>query len=245
MKIKTIKINKERLKFEYDVNLSADKIFYTILPENIRILAEKFKIRFDEHRRKKGYIFCKTYEELDRRIEDIIEKIVSKKLASEEIVLLYRIKTNCAYCKTKAGALVPNGSYQQEIDGFYEWQSGTEQSGSFNRHPFGFDIYVKPRKKLTYKYYDKSTSIEYAMLDDNDTENDKILKWLNSICNIGSDFDKPKEIIYTPKVGIFFVEALKFIFRFNEQLKLILTKDQELNVKNLNLLSFKDNPKTK
>ena len=240
MKVKTIKINKEKLKFQYDVNLSSDGLFYTVLPEDIRILAEKFKIRFDEHRRKKGYIFCKTYDELDIRIKDIIEKITSKHLVSKEIILMYRIKTNCSYCKTKKGDLVPNGYYQEKEDGFYDWRSGTEQSNSFG-HPFGFNIYVKPREKLTYKYYDDSTAIEYEPLRDEDIKDDKILKWLKDICNISlNNWDKPKEIIYTPKVGMFFVEALKFIFRFNEQLKLILTKDQELDVKGLKLLNFKN-----
>jgi len=248
LKVKTIKVNHDKLKFSYDINLSGDKIFYTVLPANVRELAEQFGVMFNRVRNKDGYLHNKTFDGLYREVKEIINKITSKKLIKEEVVLKYEIVTQCTYCKTKAGEIVPNGSYQELVDGVYAWICGTEAIHSANSKPFGFLIYVEPKLRSTYEYFDKSITKEYRRVGDEETEKDDVLKWLNGICSISSiDHweNNVKEVLYTPAVGLFFKKALMFIFNFNEKFSTILNEKKEIDFERIKQLTafYPNNPR--
>ncbi len=159
------KIITDKIEFEYFVNVTTEGIFTTYLPPEIMEKLEKYGIHAGYGRgHKKGYFSTTSLQEIEERVEQIVEKFNQKKLKSSMIVLRYEITTKCSYCKTKTGEIVPNGSWQQKIDKNreYNWQNGTKEQNSTHASPFGFSIYVEPQKLNIYTFPDKSGYRKYA-----------------------------------------------------------------------------------
>ncbi len=237
-KFKKIKLHKEDLKLDLIVNINSQGLFYVKLPSDIEQQLKHIKYKTDIIRKQEGYIYNKDYNNLLTELKEILTLLTTEKLIKEEIILQYRIKTYCAYCKNKLGEFLPNGQYQELTDGTYDWKNGTEELHSSNRNPFGFSIYVKPQKRLTYKQYTGNIIYKYDSLTEEDEGNDKILKFLNDLCGISLEgFDEPKDIVYTYDVGVFFYNAILFVMQLTDKLNTVLNNKQELI--NLTQIEFK------
>jgi hypothetical protein len=114
-----------------------------------------------------------------------------------------------------------------------------------NKHPYGFTVYVEPRKRLSYKQYTGKIIYKYECLTDEEEEKDEILKWLSSVCGMDVDchYEKPEDIVYTKEIGLFFYNAIMFIMKLTDNLNNILDKNKiDFNkIKKLNFLPKEKN----
>lgn len=239
MRIKK-KINTDKLAFEYFVNVNKDGLFSAYLPEEIIIKLEKYGIGIAYGRgRRKGFFEAKSLVEIEEAILKTIQKFSEKKLISSKIILRYEITTNCSYCKTKKGKIIPNGYWDKEKDreNGCNWYEGTETMNACNRDAYGFSIYVKPRKLNVWVYPDKTEYKEYVLLEDEDIKEGSTLDWLNSITAIQSRNDnKVKDIDYSEEVGLFFKHIILYVCNLNERLQKIFGEEIVIDKKKVLLL---------
>ncbi len=227
--IKTQGYESENLKFTYQVNVDKEGNFTTTLPEDVVSKMRKVGISLGSNRlRHEGYFSALSLKELNKQVQESVDKYSKKELIEEKVILQYSVNTICTYCKTKDGKIVPNGGWAKAIDGNYSWTNGTEEVHATNRKPFGFNCFVKPIQVKVWKFPDGEIKKEYLHTHNDDFDYDETLNWLDSICGIDSEGDY-KEIDYTPEIGLFFKNLLMYIFDINERVQKIFGKDVDLS----------------
>ena len=235
------KVKTDKLEFDYSVNITKQGIFTAYLPEDIINKLESSGIKLNYGRGyKKGYFEGSSLKEVEEAISNIIEKYNEKKLISSSIVLRYQIITSCSYCKTKKGEIVPNGRWERKLNknDKYHWLEGTEENNANHPNPFGFRVYVDPRKLNVYVYPDKTEYKEYVSIDEKDIPEGSTLDWLNSVCGMSwKDENDVKDIEYSEEVGIFFKNIILYICNLNEKLKKIFGEEMEISISKVPLLT--------
>ena len=219
----------ENLSFKYSVLVNKEGIFATTLPKEVVDKLHSAGIETDHNRlRNRGFFSAQSLKDLKNKVNEIANKFSEKKLISEKIVLRYSIDTNCHYCKTKAWEIVPNGGWQQDVDGEYNWIEGTEKLQSMDKKPFGFSCYVEPKSLRIWQFPDRTEFKEYSDIDD-DPE-DKVIQCMQSLCDINMPYDQEqKEIDYTPELGQFFKNMILYICNINEKLREMFPDGVDLN----------------
>lgn len=218
-----------RVKIDFEVNVSKDGWFYTNLSDQWIAFFESNNVKLERNARTKkvGYIAEKTLADLLKKVQKLADEAVSRELISEELVIKYAIKTSCSYFLDKDGGIAPNAS--REWTNLKErapddWKEGTVSQHASSPRPFGIEVYAKPFWKREYRYRSGSVKIEFARLGQYDTkEVDKswyYLRWLEAVpAIIPPDETKIQEIEYSEAVAKFFVDMLKAICTLNENIK--------------------------
>jgi hypothetical protein len=225
-KFKTIKAffdgSKYReLQFSYEVHTNSDGMFYTTLPENIiqPLIDHNIKIAHNPRTHKPGYFINETLSGLINEIDSLFEDFMSKEIVEDKIVIRYNINTKCIYVKD-GEEIFPNGYYVKD----HQFISGTNSLHAASKEPYGIEIYVDVRKKITYKFKTGTTKTVYDRVDvpNFSTGNDDnfYLIWINNIIGI-SDHKMTgsfKEIDYDEQRAKFFVDLIKSICFINENI---------------------------
>jgi len=239
MKFKTVKASfdgaKHReLQFSYDVHTGTSGMFYTTLPEDIvqPLIDHDIKIRYNERTKKPGYFANETFSGLVKDIDSLFEDFMSKEVSEDKIVIRYNIDTKCVYIKEK-GEIFPSGVYVKDHSGFCR---GTVDLHATNRSPYGVDIYVDVKRKITYSFKTGTEKIVYERIDvpnfytgDN---NDFYLAWLDNIIGMSDNgmSDDFKEIDYNEQRAKFFVDLIKSICLINEKIINSLDPDSIIKI---------------
>ena len=221
MRIKK-KIYTDKLTFEYFVNVNKDGLFTAYLPEEVISRLEKYGINVLRGRGgRKGFFEARSLGEIEESISSQIQKFSEKKLVLSKIVLRYEIVTNCCYCKTKNGEIIPNGCWDKENkEAGCKWHEGTESMNASSRNAYGFSIYVEPRRLNKWVYPDKTEHREYLGLEDDDIEEGSTLDWLNSVCAMRPiNVNEVKDVDYSEEIGLFFKHTILYVCNLNERLK--------------------------
>ncbi|RYC70759.1 hypothetical protein [Spirosoma sordidisoli] len=209
--------------FQYDVNVTKDGVFSTTLPSDVASRLELAGISLAQNRLgNKGYIESKTFDELIKRVRDIVDLYFSKELISEKIIIRYAIRTTCAYVLDKDGNIAPNGTYSPL--GGAGWINGTVPQHASSPMPYGILAYCKPFVRRDYLYKNGKIKTEFVSNIDWRTddllESGVALKWLNDLCSICPPDNAPvQEIDYTEPVAAFFVQLIKSLCAINEKIK--------------------------
>ncbi len=247
-KVKTIRVLKDgsvinEIDFRYDVYVDKEGAFTTTIPEDIaKLLKDSGFDTFKNRLGNIGHYQSSTMDGLSDQIEKDIDRLMSKELVDEVIVLRYSIETICSYCIDQDGEFMPNGSFVKDdlFNKDYEkhgWQNGTIETHATSLGSFGFSAWVQPYVKRLYKFSTGKEYIDYEYVSSfgsgtvelekyPDFEPGENLLWL---IGIGSN-EYPRganlqEINYTEEVAEFFVELFKSIFRINENIKDYLTPE--------------------
>lgn len=220
----------EKITFSFDVNISNEGRFTTTLPRDVVSKLEAAGIELNRNQLKNsGYYGSDTLMGLRSLIRKDVDKYSERHVISEEIVLRYQINTRCAYCKTKSGLIVPDGGWQSQIDGDYQWLGGTKETHATSRASYGIDLYIEPRFRTVYQFPDGSTHTDYRHLTETEMGQGTTLHWLGSVRAMkelwGTD---TKDIVYTEKAGEFFKSMILFIIRVNERLQEVFGKDLDI-----------------
>lgn len=218
-----------KLKFSYEISVGKDGLFATTLPKEVVDSMQKAGIKLARNRLNNyGYFEDNSLTGLKNQVQVDVEKYSKRELVSVKTVLLYSIETNCHYCKTKVGEIVPNGRWQQKEDGEYKWIEGSKGRSMMSAEPYGFFCYVEPKLLNTWKFPDGEYYKEYLSIPDGNK--DKNLDWLNSVVHMGkTNYSEPKEIDYTPELGKFFKSIIIYVCQMNEKLKELFTEDIDLS----------------
>ena len=233
-KLKTHKYHSDRLDFSYEISVDKEGYFTTMIPKDVVEKLESVGIHVSANRlRNKGYYAVSTLDGLIEAVKKDADKYSKEKIIDRTIVLLYKIDTLCSYWKTKAGDFVPNGYWDPKSDdkdkGY--WEDGTEDRNSCNVGPSGFLIYVEPQIRIISEFPDGTKHNTYENLKEADYEEKSTLHWLESICAMAPDTSggrDVKEIEYTEEVGLFFKNALMFIFQLDARFKKFINKECDL-----------------
>lgn len=220
------------INFKYDINVSKDGIFSTMLPKDIVELFENANVDMAKNRRyNKGYISGNTIQEVSDSVKDICKEYLSRELISESIILKYAIETRAAYCLGSDGDIYPNGRFKAAIKkddeyqngGYANWRNGTISINATSPNNYGMLVFVKPLNKLVYKYKSGKTKTEYVSIHESDE--DEVLNWLCNLTCIAPNKLSPKEIEYTTDIGNVFINMIKSICLLNERIKDFLEPD--------------------
>lgn len=219
----------ENLKTKYGVSVDKEGNFTTTLPPDIAKELIRVGIDLKSNRLNNyGFFSALSLKELKHTVEEVLDKYSEKELLEEKVILRYSVETACSYCKTKDGQIVPNGSYANEIDGEYDWTSGTLETNATERRPFGFSCFVKPISVKVWKFSNGEVKKEYLHGANGCFDYDEVLKWLDGLCGITSEGNH-KEIDYTPELGLFFKNMILYIFSINEKIKNAFGEDFDLS----------------
>lgn len=175
------------------------------------------------HMGNSGYFVDDTYGGVIDSITSKLKELVSKELIEDVIVLRYSIDTLCSYMINSKGEIVPNGSLNDQGMN-YEWKGGTIETHATQRRPYGFNVYVQPFRRQTYRYRSGKKNVIYEGIYSNKYEEMKVdlpnLEWLANVVAMEPSKDQElKDIIYNEKVGKFFVSLIKGICSMNERIK--------------------------
>lgn len=239
VRIRTQRFNSENLNFKYDVNVDKEGNFTTTIPKEVVEMFSKLDIKTGINRQNnEGFFSAKSLKELSLQIHEVAINYSKKELIEEKVILEYSLVTTCNYCKGKNG-IYPDGNWQQEAEGGddYNWVEGSLKSDSWGSKSFGFQIYVEPRFLEIWKFPNGDIKKEYSNVTDKNIGDDKILDWLCSIRNLSetSGMDV-KEIDYTPEAGLFFKNALMYVFNINEGILKMFGGDFDLSKIDLKML---------
>lgn len=230
-RLKTVWIRRDgavenEVSFKYDINVTSDGVFTTMLPENIVKLLTAANIELGVNKRKRpGFFSDETCAGLEAKIEEVIDDYFSRTLVSQEVVIRYSIQTVCSYCISKEGEFVPNGAYEWIGSRDYKWREGNvDNTGVCGRSPYGLNIYVEPFMKSNYIYKSGSKKTEYLemrSIDNIETyfKDKPNLKWLSDIVHMECSANENliNEVKYDEYVALFFVNFLKSLFKLNEE----------------------------
>lgn len=211
----------DKITFSFDVNITNDGMFTTTLPAEVVNKLEAAGIQLNRNQLKNsGYYHSDTMIGLCKAIRKDVDKYSERHVVSEEIVLRYQIETRCTYCKTKEGQIVPDGGWQQKIDGDHKWLGGTREMHATSRETYGLDVYVEPQFKTVYSFPDGSTHTDYRNLTEEEEGEGTTLHWLASVRAMKELWGRDiKDIKYTEEAGEFFKSLILFIIRINEKLQ--------------------------
>ncbi len=231
----TLHYESENLTFKYDVNVDKQGNFTTTIPSDVSEKLMKIGIKLNNSRRNDNYGFFSaiSLDELEKKVTEISDKYSKKKLVSEKIIIKYAVDTRCTYCKGISGKIYPNGSWEQNAEGYknsYHWISGTQDLHAMNRVPFGFDVAFEIMKIKTWEFPNKEQTKEYERLEESDKKNDETLQWLTSLCGLDFSSDSTiKEIEYTKEIGALFKSMILFIFNINEKIHFLFGGEFDLS----------------
>jgi hypothetical protein len=234
----------EKLSFSYTVSINNDGLFSTTIPKEVVDKLEMVGISLGRNRKNNtGYFCSETLDSLKKEIYDVAIKYSKKELVEEKIVLLYSIDTTCFYCKGKTGIIYPDGRWEQEAEGDYNWQEGTIQHDACHSGAYGFSIFCAPKLLSTWKFPTGEIFKDYQGIPEEMIKEGSTLHWLNSIRAMNLDNGKnPKEIKYTKEIGQFFKSLILYICETNERLKEVFTEEVDIQkaieLKQTNLLPF-------
>jgi len=208
-------IEKE-INFKYDISVSKDGIFSTMLPKDVSELFANANVDMARNRLyNKGYISGSTIKDVTDAVKSICQEYLSRELVSKTLILKYGIETRAAYCLGNDGEIYPNGRFKEAIvkddsyanGGYANWKNGTVSMNATSPNNYGILIFVEPLNKLVYKYKSGKIKIEYTQVN-RDDGNDKILHWLANLTTISPNKLPIKEIEYTPNIGRVFINMI-------------------------------------
>lgn len=236
-KVATNRHNEKGLDFKYDISVDSQGIFSTTLPAEIVKELDKVGVTTLANRLgNKGYFYSTTLEGVTKEVARVCNIYTSEEEVQRKIVIKYGVHIYCSYAINAEGKCFPNCS--EDFDPTAVWAKGTADMSATYPKPFGYLLYVRPFLKITKKRNDGSVKDYYERLSNNDFDwkTHKNLLWLNSVTSIGSgDYSMTiEELDYDEDTAEYFVNALKSIILFNENLKQHLKPDQlkELIYKN-------------
>lgn len=237
-RLRTQWFRSENLTFSYDVSVDKEGNFTTTLPEDIVAKLTKIDILLNRNRLgKDGFFSALSLKELQDEVENTVRKYSEKKLIEEKVIIRYAIDTVCHYCKGKDGTIYPDGGWQMDVEGEYDWEGGTKEQFSNDCAPYGFEVYLELKKVKVWEFPDGEIKKEYIRLEDSDYENDELMHWLDSIVRMGSNNSSIKEIDYSPQVGLFFKNLILYICNMNEKIKEIFGEEVDLSKISLDRLN--------
>ena len=230
-KFKTVKVSYDgsrynELKFSYDVYINSNGKFYTTLPEDVvqPLIDHNIKINHNLRTHKPGYFENQTFNGLVEEIDSLFKEFMSKEVIEDKIIIRYNINTNCTYVKD-GDEIYPNGFYVKNFEcGKSKWKKGTSDLHATNSLPFGFEIYVEVKRKITYKFKTGTEKVIYDRINVPNfykgTNKDYSLVWIDNIVGITNYrmTGNLKEIDYTEQRAKFFVDLIKSICLINEKI---------------------------
>ena len=237
-KLRTENYGSENLNFKYDVNIDKEGNFTTTIPQEIVSDLEKVGIEFGINRlKRKGFFSALSLDELKENVKEVIDQYSNKDLIEEKIIIKYSVGTICSYWKKKDGTICPNGYWDDGAgDDKGSWANSSRELHACNRSPFGLEVFIEIRKVKVWKFPNGETKKEYERLEDDDTNKDEVLHWLNSIVSISKGEATVKEMDYSLEAGNFFKNLLMYIFNMNEKMIEFFGKDFDLSKIDFNRL---------
>lgn len=259
-KIKTLRVHKTDPKtkttlidFTININANAQGKFYAKLPEDI-LKRLKETNTLPKTFERDGSCYAQTLNELEKEIFLAIDPLVNYKLISDIIVIKYRIKSACNYAISKSGQFFPHGAcqyksieFEKDTCGNIIFQHGTEERNSGTKQgPYGINIGITLRRKITRQYADGSQKTYYDYVNDNSLEENG--KWLRELIGMTplenawawENTDNLPEIEYNERNALFFRQFITGIFKINELVKHLNNENmlQEMINKNKSLMPF-------
>lgn len=233
-KLNTLHYEHENLSFRYDVNVDKEGRFTTTIPKEVSEKLMSIGVNLNKNKRHNyGFFSATSLHELEKKVEETADKYSKKKLIDEKIVIKYAVDISCSYCRGVSGTLYPNGGWEQEAEGHengYHWTEGTGTKYDHGSGPYSIEVAFEIEKAKTWKFPNGEKTKEYIRLEELDTKNDEILRWLTSLCGLGfSSNSTVKEIEYTKEIGVLFKEMVLFIFNINENMHRIFGKEFDLS----------------
>jgi len=231
VRVKTLNYTSEALRFSYIVNVNKQGLFTTTIPQDIVAQLKQVGIELNYNRNyTEGFFSSESLDGLIKEVEKVADKYSEKELIEEKIVIQYRIDTNCHYCKGNNGKLYPDGYLERKGNGGddYHWVDGTKGDSPMNSNPFGFEVFFKLKKVKVWRFPNGELNNEYCYLIDEDCKTDNVMEWLNSVRHMGENNNMPKEIDYSPELGMFFKKMTEHIFMINENIRKVFGEELDL-----------------
>jgi hypothetical protein len=212
----------ENLSFEYDVYVDKQGNFTATLPKDVVEKLEGININLQWGRRgRKGWFSEKSLHELEKAIKETADKFSKKKLIDEKIIIRYAVDTRCSYCRSANGNIYPNGHWETQAEGEkngYHWIESSLKQTAMDRGPFALEVAFEIKKRRTWQFPNKETTIEYERLEESELKKDGVMDWLYALCGIDFSHNNEKEIEYTDEIGLFFKNMILFIININERI---------------------------
>lgn len=234
-KLNTLHYKHENLAFKYDVNIDKEGNFTTTIPKEVSEKLMSIDVKLNQSKRHNyGYFYATSLRELEKKVEETADKYSKKELIDKKIIIRYAVDVICSYCRGISGNLYPNGTWEQQAEGYensYHWVEGTKKNYHSNGS-YSFEVAYEIKRVKTWKFPNGERSKEYVRLDDSDPEikNDELLYWLNSLCGLSlSPSSTVKEIEYTKEIGLLFRKMILFIFNINENIYHIFGEEFDLS----------------
>lgn len=231
-KLNTLHYKHENLSFNYDVNIDKVGYFTTTIPKEVAEKLMSIGVKLNQNKRYNyGFFSAISLNELEDKVKKTADKYSRKELVDEKIVIKYAVDAICSYCRSVGGNIYPNGSLEQEAEGYdngYHWVEGTKK----NFHgigPYSFEVAFEIKKVKTWVFPNGEESKEYLRLDETETKDDELLYWLTSLRGLSISHDSTvKEIEYTREIGLLFKGMVLYIFNINENINRIFGKEFDL-----------------
>ena len=235
----------EGLGVEVEINVSKDGEFYfTLNEEQVELLQKHgvdLKDALNRRTHKVGTFYAKSLDELKDNFKKLLEEAVSGQILEDRNVILYEIRTFCAYCMSE-GVPVPNGYYvkdDEKEDGYAKWYKGTDESDG----SWGLTVYAQIYRKQVIKFKSGNVKTFFWAISYNDSKklgeygtrlNHLSLK-ATSIRDAHNDsrwgsfnMGIKKEMDYTEENAKFFYDLLLNICKLNERIKDLAQEPEKL-----------------
>ena len=192
-----------------EILIDSAGIFYAHIPDRMKMAFDHALIDHRERRAVEGKfkIRAKTLEEIERAIEEGLERYAEPSI-TEEPVIRYNIESHVLFAETPDGSIVPNASWEGA-----RWPDDRGRFGNHhatNMPPGGYSLIIgaTAEMKTTHQYGEKK-AVKYKTYYKGGSHHghDNPAELLNSWA--GMDVGKsPKEIPYTDEAALFFHSLL-------------------------------------
>lgn len=236
----TVKVGNREFSIEvkFDLNVNAAGEFTATLDEKDVKMIQGYGIELYNNGRfnsRLGFFCHVTKIGLIEQITEVLRKCVNREEISREIVIRYSFQTvgGCAF--TTEGKIIPNPGWTRdgEVDKDLYWQHGTFENYSSSARATGIQFYAQPFMKITYKYGNGQTKVEYLEITErhNFENGEYYLNWLAAIKSTKPpENGKGGEIAYTEERAKFFVDLFKSVVNLSFKIKELVDADTLIGV---------------
>ncbi len=209
------------LEIEFEVSVNVEGEFTTTLNQADADIINTYGIELKTNGKRngrQGFFKSDTKSDLVKQVHSVLEQCYSRTIEEEKIVIRYAIETACSFGLSLAGDIVPNLSWSRDgkLDQETYWLNGTRLTSATTPAPSGIQFYVRPAKRIVWKYLNGRTKVEYqdcSLFGASIANEDQYyLAWLEGIASMSKPgYASLKEMDYTEERAKFFVEMYKSI----------------------------------